>query len=156
MKKYSKINTLSRCLAVVAILIFTLVMFTACKEKGLDIIVYDYNTQEVMSTINSVDDEERFVKLNNAIFDSESTRVDLQYILSEEEAYSVLFEDPKDSTYDIWYKVVFENDGAYIKYDFEKMDEEYSETLKNMDFPLDYYECSAVTTQELTELLLTE
>lgn len=156
MKKDYSIIKFTRLFFVIAALALTVMLCASCKQKGLDIVVFDYETNERLSTINSIEDEERFIKLNEIIFDSENYRNDLQYILSEDNSYSILLEDPKDSTYDIWYKVVFENDQVFIKYDFDKMDEEYSKTLKEMDTPVDYYECAVEKADDFKLLLFGE
>ena len=61
--------------------------------------------------------------------------------VKENETYSVLLKDPKDSTYDIWYKVALFDGYAYAKFDYEKMDDEYVSTFNEMAFTEDYCKC---------------
>ena len=61
--------------------------------------------------------------------------------VKENETYSVLLKDPKDSTYDIWYKVALFDGYAYAKFDYKKMDEEYVSTFNEMAFTEDYCKC---------------
>ena len=136
--------------------LFILLLCTSCKEKGVDIIVSDYDTQKVITTINSVEDEDRFLKLTDAIYYSQTHHDDILYIVSEKEVYSVFSEDQKNSKHDIWYKVAFEYDNAFIGYDFSKMDEEYVEELKETGVTDDYIECTYMSRDEFKKLLLGE
>ncbi len=107
-------------------LVLSLLLFSGCKEKGLNIIFYDYETQDKVSVINSVDDEATTLQVMEAF----APIVDnVEFQVEETETYSVLFEDPKDSTYDIWYKVAIYDGNVYAELDTEKMDEEYAKTM---------------------------
>ncbi|MBR2715720.1 MAG: hypothetical protein IKB73_05925 [Ruminococcus sp.] len=135
---------------VVVMMVLTVLLCTACKEKGLDIVVYDYKTQDKITTINSVDSFKRFEKVMTLL---EPEGEDSVENIEEEVAYSVLYKDPKDSTYDIWLKVAVDSDKAYVKYDYEKMDEEYGETFKDMSMPQEYLEVTNMTPEELKAIL---
>ncbi len=134
---------MKRILSLLLAMLFVVVLFTACKGKGLDVVFYDYDTQEKISTINSIDNEEGVIKISDGLVGGEDCSQDI----NEDNAYSVLLEDPKDSTYDIWYKVVV-NDEVYCKMDFSKMSEEYAQTMKDMGYDDDYYKCTGITADE--------
>ena len=118
-----------KSLSIVAVLALALVMIcvfmTGCKEKGLNIIFYDFETQEEVSVVNSVDDEETTLM----VMDAFAPMDDVDIEVPQTEMYSVLFEDPKDSTYDIWYKVAIHDGAVYGKLDTLPMDQEYGETM---------------------------
>lgn len=118
-----------KSLSIVAVLALALVMIcvfmTGCKEKGLNIFFYDFETGDKVSVVNSIDDEEGVVKLTEAFIPGDDVDIEIP----PTEMYSVLFEDPKDSTYDIWYKVAIHDGKVYAKLDTEQMDEGYGKTM---------------------------
>ena len=150
MKRQSVVLKFIRLTAVVMVLVFALVLCTACKEKGLDVIFYDYETGAKLSTINSIEDEASVQKITQTLVEGEECSQDIE----EDVAYSLYFKDPKDSTYDIWYKVVVANDEVYSRIDFSKMSEEYAETFKEMNFTEEYFKCTGITVDELEALLV--
>lgn len=107
-------------------LTLSLLLFSGCKEKGLNIIFYDYETGYDIATVNTVENEATALCVIEA-FNSDGD--DVGYNVPETETFSVLFEDPKDSTYDIWYKVAIHDGKVYAKLDTEQMDEEYGKTM---------------------------
>ena len=118
-------------------LVLSLILFTGCKEKGVDIIIYDYKTQDKIATLNSVENTKDFKDFSGAFLSLGEVATGVK----ENETYSVLLKDPKDSTYDIWYKVALFDGYTFARFDFEKMDEEYVSTFNEMAFTEDYCKC---------------
>lgn len=147
MKKTIKVLCLVLSVFTVLSILF---VCTSCKEKGLDIIVSDYQTGKKIVVINSIDDEEEFLALFDLLevgepFESSDVSSDSQY--------SLLFEDPKDDTYDIYLHVVTQGEQLLVKYDFEKMDEEYANTLKDMYTPENFCLSESMNVQEFMDLI---
>lgn len=149
MKRQSVVLKFVRLTAAIMVLVFALMLCTACKEKGLDVIFYDYNTGEKLSVINSIEDEASVQRITQTLVEGEECSQDIE----EDVAYSLYLKDPKDSTYDIWYKVVVADDEVYSRMDFSKMSEEYAETFKEMNFTDEYYKCTDITVDELEIML---
>lgn len=126
---------------VAIMLVLSLTLFSGCKEKGVDIIIYDYETGKEITTINSVEDTKDFKDFSGAFLSLGEVAKDVE----ENETYSVLLKDPKDSTYDIWYKVALSDGNVFARFDFEKMDDEYVSTLNEMAFSEDYCKCDNMT-----------
>ena len=145
MKKKSLSIVVVFALALVMICVF----MTGCKEKGLNIIFYDFETGDKVSVVNSIDDEEGVVKLTEAFIPGDDVDIEIP----PTEMYSVLFEDPKDSTYDIWYKVAIYDGNVYADLDTEKMDKEYGETMLNMGFDNGSYFEMDITEEDFRSFL---
>lgn len=139
--KRSKLFSISLTfLAVVLVLICCV----ACTEKGLDIVVYDYKTQEEINVISSVDNESEFMEINEVINSLGESALDV----TAEPTYTVLFKDPKDTYHDIYYNVVFDNSEVYIAYDLERTQNEFFDDMGG------YFECNDITADEFRALLL--
>lgn len=150
MKRQSLVLKFVRLTAVIMVLVLALTLCTACKEKGLDVIFYDYETGDKVSVINSVEDEASVLKITQTLVEGEECSQDIE----EDVAYSLYLKDQKDSTYDIWYKVVIADDEVYSRMDFSKMSEEYAEKFKEMNFTEEYFKCTGITVDELEALLV--
>ena len=135
--------------ALAMMLVLSLLIFSGCKEKGIDIIIYDYETQEKLVTLNSVENTKAFKDFSGAFLNNGEVAADIQ----EDETYSVLLKDPKDSTYDIWYKVALSDGYTYAKFDFDKMDDEYVSTFNEMEFTEDYCKCDNMTSEDFKGFL---
>lgn len=130
---------MKRCFtfALVILLVLSLTLFSGCKGKGVDIIIYDYETENELVTLNSVEDTKKFKDFSGAFLKSGETATDVK----ETKTYSVLLKDPKNSTYDIWYKVALFDGYVYARFDYDKMDDEYVKTFNEMAFTQEYSIC---------------
>ena len=130
-------------------LTLSLLIFNGCKEKGVDIIIYDYETQDKIATLNSVEDTKNFKDFSGAFLSLGEVATGVE----ENGTYSVLLKDPKDSTYDIWYKVALSDGCTFARFDFEKMDDEYVSTFNEMAFTEDYCKCDNMSDEMFKEFL---
>lgn len=130
-------------------LVLSLLLLGGCKEKGVDIIIYDYKTSDELVTLNSVENTKDFKDFSGAFLTLGEVATDVK----EDETYSVLLKDPKNSTYDIWYKVALSDGCTFARFDFEKMDEKYVSTFNEMAFTEDYCKCDNMSDENFKEFL---
>lgn len=135
--------------AVAILLMLSLTLFSGCKGKGIDIIIYDYETEKALVTLNSVENTKKFKDFSGAFLKSGEAVKDVE----EDVTYSVLLKDPKDSTYDIWYKVALSDSKVFARFDFEKMDQEYVNTFNEMAFTQDYTICDNMSEEMFRSFL---
>lgn len=121
--KKKRISVITAC----ALLFVLLTVFlTGCKQKGLNIIFYDFETMDEVSVVNTVEDPETALAVMEAF---EVDGDDVGFEVPQLELYYVLFEDPKDSAYDIWYIVAIHEGKVYGKLDTVQMDNEYAKSM---------------------------
>ena len=135
--------------SVAVILVISLLLFSGCKEKSIDIIIYDYETEKTLVILNSVENTKKFKDFSGAFLKSGEAVKDVE----EDVTYSVLLKDPKNSTYDIWYKVALFDGYVYARFDYDKMDDEYVNTFNEMAFTQEYSMCDNMSEEMFRSFL---
>ncbi len=137
-------------IALIAVVLILAVVFVlrACAKDDLEMVIMDYETEDVILELSDEKNHDQLSAITDSIFNNTTDAP--ADVVSTQPTYSILFNAPNGTYYDVWLKLLFKDNQMYFCYDENKMDKEYFD-LYFAD--VGFYKCVGVTADEFEDLI---